>query len=207
MRILFQNARLVIAIVILALVSGCDDCENCDNTARDPKVRLKFVATGTREMTRDTLEIISNSLGEIREQLETETDPDKIDSLSAEEIVLLEDSVYYSEWEVLFSSGRTHINLMEGVGAVNSYMDTVVRDFALPINMHADSSVFYFVYHDLIDTMKLNYKRDIVQTLDGVRMKIIELEVDKDITTFDSVSVRCGDENCSNWEMNIEAYF
>ncbi len=207
MRILFQNVRLVIAIMILALVSGCDECENCDNAPRDPKVSLKFVATGTRDMTRDTLENISNSLEEIREQLETETDPDKIDSLRDEEIVLVEDSIYYSEWEVLFSSGRTHMDLIEGVGAVNSYMDTVIRDFGLPINMHADSSVYYFVYHDLIDTIKLNYKRDVVQTLDGVRMKIVELEVDSDITTFDSVWVRCGDENCSNWEMNIEAYF
>jgi hypothetical protein len=99
------------------------------------------------------------------------------------------------------------MDLIEGVGAENSYEDTVVRDFALPINMHADSSVYYFIYHDLTDTLKLNYKRDIVQTYDGVRMKIIDLEVDRGMTTFDSVSVRCGDENCSNWGMNIEAYF
>jgi len=207
MYLLFKNIRIGVVIVVLLVTAGCDTCENCDPAHTDPRVKLKFVAAGTRDMTLDTLESINLSLEEVREQLELETDQDIIDSLQNVEAGLLEDSVYYGEWESLFRTGYTRMDLIEGVGAENFYADTVIRDFALPINMNADSSVYYFAYHDLIDTLKLNYKRDIVQTYDGVRMKVIELEVDKDITTFDSVSVRCGDENCSNWEMKIEAYF
>lgn len=206
--LLFKNVRFIIVILgVFMMASGCDTCENCDPTHTDPRVKLKFVATVTSDMTRDTLESINLSLEEVRGQLELENNPDKIDSLQNVEAGLLEDSVYYGEWASLFRTGYTRMDLIEGVGAENSYEDTVIRDFALPINMHADSSVYYFEYHDLIDTLKLSYNRDIVQTYDGVRMKVIELEVDREVTTFDSVSVRCGDENCSNWEMSIEVYF
>jgi hypothetical protein len=206
-RLILYNLWLVAVAALFLFTSGCDTCENCDSVNRDPRVKIKFVATGTREMTQDTLEHISKSIEEVRDLLDSETDPEKIDSLENVEAGLVEDSIYYGGWEELFRSGYTRMDLIEGVGAENSYEDTVIRDFALPINMHADSSVYYFIYHDLIDTMKLSYKRDIVQTLDGVRMKIIELEVVEDMTTFDSVKVRCGDEICSNWEMNIEAYY
>ncbi len=205
---IFKNFPVWAAWSVLLWTSiSCDTCDDCHGVNRDPRVKIKFIAAGTMERTRDSLDSINQSLQIVRDSLETETDPDKIDSLIRVEESLQEDSAKFAGWEDLFTRGYTHMDLIEGVGAENYYADTVIRDFALPINMHADSSVYHFVYHDLTDTMEFKYYRDIVQTLDGVRMKIIELEVVQEMTTFDSVHVRCGDDICSNWEMNIEVYF
>ncbi len=206
-RVIFRNLPVLAVFTLLFWTVACDTCDDCQGVNRDPRVKIKFLAVGTLEKTEDTLESINKMLQDVRDELELETDPDKIDSLKNEKDRLLEDSTKYAGWEELFRRGYTHMDLIEGVGAEYPYVDTVIRDFALPMNMHADSSVFHFVYHDLIDTMKFRYKRDIVQTLDGVRMKLLEVKVVEDMTTFDSVRVHCRDDICSNWEMNIEAYY
>ncbi len=204
---LFRNLPVPAAFALVFWLVACDTCDDCHGVNRDPRVKINFLAVGTLEKTRDTLEYIDESLQTVRDELELETDPDKIDSLENVRNVLLADSTKYAEWEDLFRRGYTHMDLIEGAGAEYPYLDTVVRNFALPLNMHSDSCIFYFVYHDLVDTMKFRYRRNIVQTLDGVRMKLIELEVVRDMTTFDSIRVQCSEDTCSNWGMNIEAYY
>ena len=122
---------------------------------------------------------------------------------------LRSDSSKFSQSSTLFRSGKTKINELDAVGAQNleQFQDTIIRDFAIPVDMRHDTSTFFFTYHDIVDTLQMYYQREINQSLDGVRMRLYGIGVNQEMSTFDSVRVKCYSSNCSNDITTIFVYF
>lgn len=132
------------------------------------------------------------------------------DSLQTSIDQLESDSAKYANWLKWFKGGKAMLNNISGEDVVGTsvFQDTIINtSFSLPLNMNRDESVYYFDYHGLSDTLKIQYKREVTQNLDGVRMKIFDLGIDNAETTFDSAKVRCIGLDCSNRRSSIEVYF
>ena len=143
------------------------------------------------------------------DSLEATTDPEIISSLSGKLSALRPDSLSFSELYDQIRAGKTKIDAIEARGAMNleQFQDTLIREFAVPIDMQHDTSTFYFYYYGLEDTLQISYQRDIIQNLDGMRMKIKGISVNREISTFDSIRVRCYKSECSNDLTTIYVYF
>ena len=122
---------------------------------------------------------------------------------------LREDSLRFDEDYNLFRASETKIDAIEAPGSegFEQFQDSIIRDFSIPVDPNSDSSTYYFHYHDLVDTLQLYYEREIIQNFDGVRMGIRDIRVNEDISTFDSVQVKCYNPECSNDLTYVYVFF
>jgi hypothetical protein len=200
---------LSISAFVLLFFSSCEE-EECVGCNLNPKIKIDFEPVFSLELT-DSL------LFTVQEEMELLLDSLNGDDLSNEAIEALEsrlmslrsDSVSLGDDFSLFRSGSARIDAIFAPGSkgLEQLQDTVIRDFALPINMQTDTTTFYFSYHTFTDTLQVYYHRDIIQSLDGMRMLISDIGVSEELTTFDSVSVKCSNRKCSNDRTTIFVYF
>ena len=203
--------RLIYSLLLGSLwIYGCEECPGCEERIIESRVKIRFNAVETKDLTEEQLDSLSTTILQQIELLDSSAFAQKQDSINIVINELREDSTKLDDWLTLFRSGRTLINSISGIGVddISAFEDTTVtKSFSLPVNMNEDESVYYFSYHDLTDTLKIQYEREIVQSLDGIRMRILELAVDESYTTFDSVQVNCIGSECSNQLSTIEIYF
>lgn len=188
---------------------GCQEENDCVGCNLNPKIKIKFEATTTKALADSLLTGVKDKINIIRDSLSK--DLDAMDSIElVEELTLLQmDSLKYDEMYNLLRIGKTKIDAIDAPGAMNmeQFQDTIIRSFALPVNMYQDTSTFYFTYYDHMDTLQLYYQREVIQNLEGVRMKINGIGVDKEISTFDSVRVKCYNSDCANDRTTVYIYF
>jgi len=195
--------------LLIALLFACEEEENCVGCNLNPKIKLKFEATFTRHKTDSLFNAVNTKIVEFVDSLSGVLSDDDRKALEEELQSLREDSLMFDEPLKLFKVGKTKIDAIEAPGSsgLEQLQDTTIRDFSIPIDMHHDTSTFYFTYHGFIDTLQIFYQREINQTFDGVRMKLSNIGVNKEISTFDSVKVKCYNRTCSNDQTTIYVYF
>ena len=204
--------KSIIRVIILFLAVACFACEeeeDCVGCNLNPRIKLKFEATTTREVFDSLLtkanEDIVVFVDSLKTQLGDEDRNEIIDLLSS----LREDSAKYGEAVSLFKAGRINISAIEAPGSsgFEQFQDTVMSAFFIPVDMKNDVSTYYFNFHDLVDTLQLNYHREIQQSIDGVRMRLSGIEVNRENSTFDSIRVKCYKADCGNDLTTVYIYF
>ncbi len=200
----------LLPFIIITFLFGCQEDEECVGCNLNPKVRLKFEALYSKPLIDSIFTSVNGKIVEYEDSLLSDDLSDE-ERLALEEalILLRVDSLKYDEPYNLFRMGQTKIDEVDGLGAKSfeQFQDTIIRDFSIPVDMQQDGSTFYFTYHGFMDTLQIDYQREIVQTLDGVRMRLLDVGVNGEISTFDSVRVKCYNTECSNDRTTIYLYF
>ncbi len=201
---------LFILLILLFSLNACQEEDNCVGCNLNPKIKLRFEALNTKKITEENLIEVKSKMKGLSDSLAIEllTDDQRTELLSALAILRV-DSMKYADFFDLLRLGKTKIDFLDAAGAINfdQFQDTLVRDFSIPVDMNHDTSTFYFQYFGLSDTLQVHYQREINQTLDGMRMKIMEIGVNEEISTFDSIQVKCYKSDCSNDLTTIYVYF
>lgn len=198
----------IIPVLILFLMLSCTEEETCIGCNLNPKVRIKFETASLRSQTDSQLTVIKAGMKLLADSLQQELPEESRSMLQSELTSLRQDSLRLSEEFALFRSSRIRINEIEAPGSVGleQFQDTVVLNFAMPVDMKRDTTTFYFSYHGFLDTLQVHYNREVVQNLEGVRMKLINIGVNRGVTTFDSIRVQCNKRECSNDQTTIFIY-
>jgi len=197
----------IILFFFLYSCQGEDDCIGCN---LNPKIKLRFDALFTKKLTEEQLLGVKAVMSDLRDSLKNEQLADDQRAIMLSELSKLrEDSVNFTEKYDLLRLGKTKIDAVYAPGSKSfeQFQDTLIRDFSIPVDMNHDTSTFYFQYFGFTDTLQIYYQRDVRQTLDGVRMKINGIGVNKEISTFDSIQVKCYKSECSNDLTTIYIYF
>ncbi len=144
----------------------------------------------------------------LRDSLMKELPQNTRDIILSELANLKEDSFRLSTDFALFRTNKIQIDEIFAPGSVSleRFQDTVVLNFALPVDMKRDTTTFYFSYHGFVDTLQIHYERNVIQNLEGVRMQLNNLGVITESTTFDSLRVQCNRRECSNDQTTIYIY-
>jgi hypothetical protein len=188
---------------------ACSEEDECVGCNLNPKIKLKFESIYTKPRIDSLFAVVKDSIAVKVELLLGQLSAEERNTIEEELEILREDSLKYDEPYNLFRLSKTKIDAIEAPGSISleQLQDTTIRDFSIPIDMHHDTSTFYFTYHGFTDTLQLFYQREVTQTIDGVRMKINEIGVNEEISTFDSTSIKCYNVTCSNDQTTIYLYF
>ncbi len=198
-----------IPVLFIVLMIACNEEEACIGCNLNPKIKIKFESIWKKAQTDSLVNLANGELASIDSLLkgqltaiEREVLENKLEIVK-EEVVLLEDELSF------FRSGKTRMDFIDASGATmtNLFQDTVIREFSIPVDMHRDTSTYYFTYHGFTDTLQLMYQRKIDQTFDGVRMRLSDVGINTDINTFDSIKVKCYNLECSNDRTTIHIYY
>lgn len=198
-----------IIIVLLVTCIACEEEEDCVGCNLNPRIKLKFEATTTRDLYDSLLTNVKEELVVFKDSLTTQVSEEEKNEIIKVLSALREDSIKYDNAVKLFRSGRIRLSGVEAPGSsgFEQFQDTVMSEFFIPVDMKNDVSTYYFNFHDLVDTLQLNYHREIQQSIDGVRMRLSGIEVDREISTFDSVRVKCYKADCGNDLTTVYIYF
>lgn len=193
--------------LVFALSCDTEECANCN---LNPKIKIKFQALASLERVDSLFTKVKSKMSVEKKKLQGEelTEGER-NAILQELAALRQDSTLLGGQYTLYRSGGALLDFVEAKGAesMDFYQDTVVRNFAVPVDMQHDTSTFYFGFHGFEDTLQLFYSRQITQTLDGVRMRLNGIGVNKEMSTFDSVRVQCLKSGCSNDQTTIFLYF
>ena len=194
---------------LVVLVSACEDESECADCDSNPRIKLSFQATGSRTLADTMLDSLSSLIVTLTDSLTTTLTSEQEQTIRSTLTSLRADSAQFQENFDLFRVGKTNISFIDAPGAVSfeQFQDSIIRDFGIPVDMSQDTSTYYFNYHGLVDTLQVYYQREITQNLGGVRMSLTGIGVNEDITTFDSVLVKCYKAECRNDLTTIFVYF
>ena len=202
------NIRLLLYLIAVSFFGGHveDVCVVCN---LNPKIKIQFEAIETKQLTDSLLTEVKSKIAQFVDSLSTQLTDQERSELLEELSLLREDSIKYDEIYSLLRVGKTIIDVIDAPGALSmeQFQDTVIRNFAIPVDMNHDTSTFYFTYHGFTDTLELHYQRSVIQNFDGIRMRLSDIGVNKEISTFDSLRVYCQKGNCSNDQTTIYIYF
>ena len=202
------NIKLLLYLIAVSFL-GCQEEEVCVGCNLNPKIKIQFEAIETKQLTDSLLTEVKIKIAQFVDSLSTQLTDQERSELLEELSLLREDSIKYDEIYSLLRVGKTIIDVIDAPGALNmeQFQDTVIRNFAIPVDMNHDTSTFYFTYHGFTDTLELHYQRSVIQNFDGIRMRLSDIGVNKEISTFDSLRVNCQKGNCSNDQTTIYIYF
>lgn len=201
-------ARILIILIVVGFFS-CEKEEECVGCNLNPKIKLKFEAAGTRDIADSILKEVNEKIIIFMDSLNSELSAEAKNSIIEELTLLRIDSAKYDGDLSLFQVGRTKMQSITAIGSLGfeQFQDSIIRNFSIPIDMHHDTSTYYFSYHELVDTLQVYYQRDVTQTFDGVRMRISGIGVNEEMSTFDSIRVKCYNRECSNDITAIYVYY
>ncbi|MGF1638155.1 MAG: hypothetical protein ACFCUU_13840 [Cyclobacteriaceae bacterium] len=207
-------ATIVFGFIGLVLVmAACEDCEDCHVLFIGPFVKVDFRADSMLRESRRHLAVadtlLSQTVRELNELLENEEDTLGFGSL----IRTLTQERDTIRTEVRnFEGGRVFLKELRAEDGffVPFYQDTLVNVFNLPLNMDADSSVFYFTFESLFltvqDTLAVSYNRSIQSGFSRVNLIARNTQVLRH--SFDSLALRgCQSENCNSNDVIIQTFF
>jgi uncharacterized protein (DUF1499 family) len=202
------NIKLLLYLIAVSFL-GCQEEEVCVGCNLNPKIKIQFEAIETKQLTDSLLTEVKSKIAQFVDSLSTQLTDQERSELLEELSLLREDSIKYDEIYSLLRVGKTIIDVIDAPGALNmeQFQDTVIRNFAIPVDMNHDTSTFYFTYHGFTDTLELHYQRSVIQNFDGIRMRLSDIGVNKEISTFDSIRIKCYNVECSNDRTTIYVYF
>lgn len=198
----------ILPIFFLILLSSCTEENDCIGCNLNPRVKIKFETVFLRAETEQRFIQVKSNMEMLRDSLKKELPQNTRDIILSELANLKEDSFRLSTDFALFRTNKIQIDEIFAPGSVSleRFQDTVVLNFALPVDMKRDTTTFYFSYHGFVDTLQIHYERNVIQNLEGVRMQLNNLGVITESTTFDSLRVQCNRRECSNDQTTIYIY-
>lgn len=202
--------KSIIVCSMVVVLFSCEKEEECMGCNINPKIRLKFEAARTRQLYDSLFGAVNSKMTLFSDSLQTDITEETRNTLLNEIEGLKADSTKYHEAISLYKTGKTRIDNIDALSAEDGFtqfQDSIIRDFSIPVNMSSDTSTYYFSYHELVDTLQVHYQREIIQNLDGVRMRLTGIDVNEEMTTFDSVIVKCYNRDCGNDLTTIHVYF
>ncbi len=204
-----MRGLLIFAAFLLIIFSSCEEEEECVGCNLNPKVIVDFQPTVSFDLTDSLFTAVKDSIEMLVDSLSGELTQEQIQAIVSKLESLRIDSASLDEDYNLFKSGKAKINeiFAPGSNGFEQFQDTVIRELALPVNMNSDTTTYYIVFHGFTDTLQLTYQRDIFQNLDGFRMRIYDIAVNEEVSTFDSLQVNCENRTCSNDQTTVFIYF
>ncbi len=195
-----------LGIILVIVVIACQR-EDPLVPVTEPRVKMQLIPWGAKSKLNTMIAHNADSLKIRYNKLEATTDPEEQQVLLDELIQLRNDSIQFAEKKALYNKGKVLVEQIIGVGGPDiSYLqDSLVTSFGLPLRPQTDTATYYFFYDDLADTLQLVYERNVLQTIDGIRLQMYDLRDSR--STFDSLKIICRKRNCTNNESTIEAYF
>ncbi|HBH24328.1 MAG TPA: hypothetical protein DDY13_13005 [Cytophagales bacterium] len=198
---------IIFLTVVAAILLSCEeDCLDCGVLNKEPFINLEFRAQSII----DTLETETDSLDSLiivkNIELDSLTGDDSLQLANEiQELSTWNDSLKTSLRD--FENGLVTVSITgDGANFLESFQDTTNNFFRIPLNMNADISEIYFDYFNMIDTLRLSYRREVYTTLDEVRIEAVNLLVD--YHSFDSLSdPSCDPTECRSDEITYEAFF
>lgn len=198
----------LLPILFLCAISSCTEENDCIGCNLNPRVKIKFETAFLRAETEQRFTQVKSTINILRDSLLKELPQNTKDIILAELAILKEDSLRLGYDFELFRTNKIQIDEISAPGSVSMEMfqDTVVFNFAMPVDMMRDTTTFYFSYHGFVDTLQIHYERSVIQNLQGVRMRLKNIGVNMETTTFDSLRVQCNRRECSNDQTTIYIY-
>jgi len=175
----------------------------------NPKIKIDFKAAESLKLTDSVFVEVKRHIQELVDSLTGDLTADQVAAIELQLQTLRADSASLEDDYNLFRTGKARIDEVLAPGSVDFEVlgDTIIDTYALPVNMQSDTTTFYFSYHKMNDTLQIYYHREIFQNLDGFRMLIKDIGYNREVTTFDSVSVICQNQTCSHDGATIIVYF
>lgn len=207
----FMKSFFNILLILLWMgLAGCDQQEDCIGCNLNPKIKINLDVQRAKEQTDSLLTNVKDSINILSDSLSNALPADVKAKLTSALQALQDDSLMYENQYALLRVGQVQVLSIEAQGGApgfEQFQDSIFRNFSIPVDMHHDTSTYYFDLMGQQDTLELVYKRDIAQTLDGVRMSLSDIGINNSRTTFDSVSVKCYNSTCSNDLTTVYIYF
>jgi hypothetical protein len=200
-----QVLKQVFPILFILLFSACAVEEDCVGCNLNPKVEISFEAINTYLLSDNLFTLVKQQIVDISDSLSGNLSDEQKEVLIDKLELLRADSTDFA----IVRSGRVRIDALQSPGAENlsQLQDTIISEFSVPIDMRHDTSTFYLAYHGYEDTLQIFYQREITRNLEGVRMKLNGIGVSEEVSTFDSLRVKCNSSECSNDRTTIYIYF
>jgi hypothetical protein len=200
--------RVLTVLLLCSTLLSCTEEEDCTGCNLNPRIRVKFEPVKLKAEADSIFTVVKNEISDLVDSLESDLTEEEIAVIQERLEALREDSTSLNEEVALFRAGRIRISELSAPGSKGfaDFQDSVVLNFALPVNMNADFTTFYLSYHQLIDTLQLEYQRQIIQDLEGVRMQLRDIGINFEVTTFDSVRLQCNRGICNNEQTTIHIY-
>lgn len=201
---------LLFVVAVAALFWACEDETAEPAATTGPKVSLRFTPLLSKQASEDSLAAVNLALSANRALLAGTQNAAEIQQIQARIAELQQDSLNYRSQLALWSAGNFFIDDLTGpyILEEHPYRDTLVnRNFMLPLDMNRDTSEYYFTYLTRTDTLRLFYQRRLIELLDGTRMELYGLDVDRNVTSFDSAAVTCVQASCKHYEVAIDLFF
>lgn len=198
----------ILPVLFLCFISSCTEENDCIGCNLNPRVKIKFETVFLRADTERLLTQVKANIALLADSLQKELPENTREALQSAFSDLRQDSLRLGHDFELFRTNKILIDEIYAPGSVSleRFQDTVVFNFAMPIDMKRDTTTFYFSYHGFVDTLQIYYQRDVVQNLEGVRMRLRNIGVNRELTTFDSLRVQCNRRECSNDQTTIFIY-
>lgn len=199
---------LILTVLFLYAISSCTEEDDCIGCNLNPRVKIKFETAFLRAETEKRFTQVKSDIIILRDSLLKELPQNTKDIILSELATLKADSLRLGRDFELFRANRIQIDEISAPGSVSmeTFQDTVVFNFAMPVDMMRDTTTFYFSYHGFVDTLQIYYERSVIQNLQGVRMRLKNIGVNMETTTFDSLRVQCNRRECSNDQTTIFIY-
>ena len=204
-----NRVKIISWFVLILMIGSCESEEECVGCNLNPKISIEFEPEFSLEIADSLFSGVKTVIAELVDSLTAELTTEQIAVIEEELISLRSDSISLSDAYTLLRSGMVKIHEILAPGSIGleQFADSLISEFALPVNMQSDTSTFYISYYEFIDTLQLVYERNVFQNLDGVRMKITDIGVNEEVSTFDSLRVRCGNSTCSNDQTTVYIYY
>ncbi len=200
---------LVGSLILLCLFQSCVE-EECGSCGISPKVMVRFDPSISRKSIETQLAPIYTRIKSVSDSLKVTTlSAEKQTRLTEELSALKQDSTTIGEPLALFRSYKARLSTFGAIGAsgFEQWQDTIVNAVGLPVDMHHDTTTFFFTYYGRTDTLQVHYTREIEQSIEGMRMTLQNVGINDAISTFDSLSLKCPNRQCSNDRATIYIYF
>jgi len=205
-----MNKIILISLVFcVSLLYSCEEEEDCVGCNISPKIRVEFEPAFSQQRADSLLAQVRIHMQDLIDSLADSLSIEQQSEIEKKLTALRADSIVFGEEYSFFRSGQIKIDEIVAPGSegFGLFADSVFRSFALPVNMQADTSTYYISLHGLTDTLQMYYKRDIFQSIDGLRMQITNIGVSGEVTTFDSLRLQCNNRSCSNDQTTVFIYF
>lgn len=195
-----KNLTFLILLTISAMIASCSEEDDCVGCNLNPGVKVKFETAQLRAEISGNLTETGKLITVLRDSLQKDLTAEQRSLVQNALVNARGDSAKFANQSAQLRSGRFLISELEASGAVGMeyFQDTLVMNFALPVNMNSDTTTFFIAYYENMDTLQITYTRSIFQNLTGVRMRLSNIEINEIVTTFDSLRVQCSRGVCNN---------
>ena len=204
-----KNSLIYFFVVLLLVSPGCQEEDDCVGCGIEPTVTVRFDPSISKKSIEAQLVPIYARIKVLRDSL-TLSLPDEIVTVITTNLQQLrQDSTTLNEPLAYFKTGKIRLSSVRALGTPDfeQWQDTVLNTAKIPVDMLHDSTIYFFNYHEHLDTLQVRYEREIVQTLTGMRMTLHHLSVDFDNTSFDSLIFKCPGGKCTNDRASINILF